>query len=307
MIEKFSQTNLETTEKLRENLGVVLCAKNKEGKLVSIQEQIKLAEEIGLRFVQFDFRHIPPEEMISTREALMEYRRQNPETQITIHGDNPLINPEELNFINEEKIRSEMDLLLDIKGDSYTVHPPAINSKTFEQATPGQKERIMHNFAHMFFVLLERLSQHDENFCIAFENMPNKGLEGSWGQTIDNMLFLLDTIRRAAVKVGIPDHLIGEHLGVTFDVNHALHGISEEEYSTTLESWFSELGESIRVIHIYVPSKFNNDFRFKLDKCQELASKFSPKARIYLESKQSAGITKSLLDKSRTNIPLEKL
>lgn len=302
MSESVPQINLDNIEKLRENLGVVLCAKNKEGKLVSVQEQIKLAEEMRLRSVQFDFRHMSLEEIILAREALIEYSRQNPETKISIHGDNPLINPEELDFINEEKIRSEIDLLLDLKGDSYTVHPPAINSKIFDEATPEQRERIMLNFAHIFRALLERLSQQDENICIAFENMPNKGLESSWGQTTEDMLSLIEIIRRVATEVGIPDHVISKHFGVTLDVNHALHGVDEGEYSSTLESWFSKLGENIKVVHVYVPSSVNDNFRFKLGKCLELASKFSPNARIYFESKQSAEVTKEVYGDAKKTI-----
>ncbi len=279
---------------LKENFGVVLCTKQKNGGTPSIEDQARLAEEMGLPAVQFDFRNRSLEELEQARKVLHEYRSKYPESTIDIHGDSPQINEQDLSMKTAERTITELELLQEVGGAAYTVHPPSINSKVFTGLPQEKRELIIGNYCEVFIKAIVEAIKNNKQLNIAIENMPVRGDEGAYGQTIEEIMSLIKKIQSELQKQGIDIETANKYIGVTLDVNHALHGAEGKDNLAVLENWFKGLGEYLRVIHLYTPSEAKEEFVDKYKTTIDLAAKYSPHAQIFLESKQNPEITKKV-------------
>ncbi len=286
----------ERKEKLKEGLGIVLCTRQKGGENALLDQQINLASELHLPAVQFDLRHRTNEEVSASLPGLEGFHENNAECAISIHGEVPKINQETLDISNQERIRNELELTQALGGVSYTVHPPNVASGTFETIEEGQKEKVLNNYARLFIPSIKSAIETGSDFTIALENMPTKGREGAWGQTPEDIELLLSTVCNvASLDTGIDIEEVRKHVGITFDVNHALHEAEDtEQADKLLTEWFIRLGNHMEVIHIYMPSSETDSFLHKYKKTLELAVEHAPHCRLFLESKNNADTTKSL-------------
>lgn len=285
---------VERREELKESLGIVFCAKEKTGRQVSIAEQIKAAEEIDPPSVQFDLRGKTDEEIRDSLDDLISYRDTHPDTKISIHGDNPVIDTSDLGLKNKDRIIRELDILQEFEG-SYTVHPPSIRSDVFEGLSRAQKNDIIDGYSAVLAHTVKKAIENEKEFSIAIENMPAEGSEGSWGQNLEDITILIEGIRKNLVAQGVDPDVAERYIGVTLDINHALEKTEEaSEYENILKPWFQKLGEHLRVIHVYAPSKVSQKFVSRYEMALDLASKFSPRARLFIESKHGLDITKQI-------------
>lgn len=294
-VDNIEESDAEKRERLEKSFGVVLCTKNKQGENTPLLEKIELAREMQLPSVQFDFRNRTVEEIQTAIPELLKYKQGYPEIIFSFHGDTPRVDEKTLDFINRDKIFGEIELLGDLKGESYTVHPFAVSKKVFEAASPGEKEKVINNYCTIFSEAIKSAINKGNNFYVAIENMPNKGEDGSWGQTVQEMMFLIKKIEEGTCEnIGLNKEKVCEYVGVTLDINHALEGVEIKDYESVLVEWFKKLGDYIKVVHLYTPSEANPEFKQKYDLVIDLAVKFSPKTRIFMESKQDPEITKQV-------------
>lgn len=304
MPESYSDQNLhegatERREQLKEGLGVTLCTKQKAGDSAVLTDQIAIAEEMQVPAVQFDFRDRTIEEIQAAKEALIKYRESNPSVALSIHGKNPEIDPATLDFTTKERTQTELELFQELSGESYTVHPPAVKAKVFAEAPAEMREKVIDNYAVMFASAAKKAFDAGQKFTLGVENMPAKGMEGSWGQTPEDILMLVQKVEQTIVVQGVDPVSAKGFVGATLDINHALRGAEPEAYAGILEQWFSSLGEHLRVVHLYAPSEPGREFEQKHKLSLDLASQFSPHARLFIESKQDANTTKQLYTAAR--------
>lgn len=291
--DNIEESDAEKREKLEKSFGVVLCTRNKKGENTPLLSKIELAQEMQLPSVQFDFRYRSIEEIQKAIPELEKYRQAYPETIFSLHGDTPMVDEKTFDFINRDKIFGEIELLGDLKGESYTVHPFAVSKKVFEAASSPDRERVINNYCDIFVEAIKSAINKSNKFSIAIESRPNKGANGSWGQTVQEMMLLIKKIEEDTVEnTGLNREKVCGYVGVTIDINHVLEGVEPADYETVLREWFKELGDYIKVVHLYTPSETDGDFRKKYELVMDLAVKFSPKARIFMESKQDPEITK---------------
>ncbi len=289
----------EKREKLKEGFGVVLCTKMKEGGTASIETQTKLAEEMNLSAVQFDFRNRTDKEIEQSKVMLADYKKTHPDVAISIHGETPKINEADLSFKNKNRTLREIGFLQQLSGESYTVHPPSISQKLFKELSDDARSQIIENYSGIFVQAVKSASGSESKFSLGIENMPVKGEDGSWGQNVEDILMLVKRIEQDIVEQGIDFKIAHEYVGATLDISHALHGADPKEYKNILESWFKKLGDYLRIIHLYTPSNPNEEFNEKYRLCLDLASQFNPNARLFMESKQSPEITKELYNSTK--------
>lgn len=287
---------LENIERLRQGLGIALCTKNKEGGINSLQEQITLAEEMGLARIQLDFRNRNLEDILGAKDAMLEYRRSHPDVAISIHGETPKIDDSTLDFKNHKLTLGEIEFLQEMSGESYTVHPPQINFKFFNELPEDVREKILQNYANMFAEAVLKAIGSDKRFSLAFENMSKTGEEGSWGQNVEDILMLIKKVENVIIEKGIESEVARSFVGATLDVNHALHGYKPEDYDGILYSWFTKLGEYLKVVHLYTPSDAGEDFKRKCKVSLELAAQYNPNALLFMETKQKPDATKRSYD-----------
>ncbi len=286
-----AETPAEKRTRLRNNIGVVLCTVQKNGTYSSPENQVKLAGEIDAPAVQFDFRDRTLEEIKGFASLLLDYRNLNPYSSISIHGDTPDFNDEDLTLKNYERIREELRFLQDIVGESYTVHPPLITSLVFKHLPPEIQNGLIENYAHVFIEAIEEAIAHDNKFCISIENMPHGSSEDLFGQTIEELLLLIRKIREDLPRHGISEEIAKNYIGITLDINNALNDVETIDYRLMLRRWFRGLGENIKVVYVNVPSNVTVIFVDKYNLALELAARYSPNARIMLKSKHNAETT----------------
>jgi hypothetical protein len=283
---------LKNIEKLRQGLGVAFCTKNKEGGICSLQEQITLAQEMDLATIQLDFRNRKLDDILDAKDVMLEYRRLHPDVAVSIHGQTTQIDASTLDFKNRELTLGEIEFLQEMSGESYTIHPPHINSRIFKELPEDVREKILQNYANIFAEAVLQAISKDKRFSLAFENMSNVGDEGSWGQNIEDILTLIKRVENTIIDKGIDPEIARSFVGATLDVNHALHGAELEDYDSVLNLWFSKLGEYLKVVHLYTPSEASEDFKRKCKLSIELAAQHNPNARLFMETKQGADATK---------------
>ena len=293
------EKNAERLEKLKEGFGVTLCAKQKDGEIIPLEDQIELAEKMDTSSVQFDFRNRTDEEIDRSAENLIKYRQEHPDMNLSIHGETPQIEAATLKLRNSDRTAKELILVQDLASESYTVHPPSINSKLFSGLPQETKDEIVGNYCSIFTEAIEKAVAAKKSFSLAIENMPNKGDEGSWGQTVDDIMLLIRKIESTLVSKGIDPTTAREYVGATLDINHALHDTETENYGDVLKSWFEGLGDYLKVIHLQAPSSIDRKFTEKCILSLELAARFNSNARLFMESKRNPETTEEIYKKSR--------
>ena len=282
---------IERRRELKDNFGIALSTRQKEGENMSLENQVEVAGQLELPSVQFDLRNRTTDEIHQALEALHTYKELHSFGHISIHGETPRIDESNLSFKNKDRITGELYLVQELLGESYTVHPPAINAKMFSGLPQDVQEKIIDNYSSIFVEAIQKAVVDKKKFSLAIENMPNKGDEGAWGQTVEDVLFLIKKIESTLVEQGIDPDLAHEYVGATLDVNHALHGVEPKDAKAVLESWFKNLGEYLKVVHLHTPSSPSESFVTKYEWALEFASQYNPRARLFMESKQDAQIT----------------
>jgi endonuclease IV len=295
----YEKTYRERREILRTGFGVALCTKIKEGGTASFENQVKLAEEMNLSAVQFDFRNRDDEEIEQSKTALSNYRKAHHDVALSMHGETSKIDETNLDFKNKQRTFGEIEFLQEISGESYTVHPPSINQKVFKELPDDARNRIIKNYSDMFAQVIKKAFGGEKKFSIAIENMPVKGNGGAWGQSIEDILLLLKKVEQSIIEQGVDPLIAHGYVGATLDVNHALHDANPKDYRNILESWFKGLGDYLKVVHLYAPSSNGEEFEEKYELCLELASQFNPNAKIFMESKQNPEVTKELYNSAK--------
>lgn len=296
-----SEKSLERRKMLLEGLGIVLCTKQKDGGFATFEDQIKLSEDLNLPSVQFDFRNREDDEFEKGLELIRLYKQTHPETVVSIHGETPKINESDLSIKNTKRIDEELNFIKEIGGESYTVHPPSINSKLFDSLPPETKDSIIENYCSIFIDAIKAQSAKNDRFSVAIENMPTKGEDGSWGQKIEEIISLIKNIEARLLQESFNPTEAKSHVGATLDINHALHGANREDYEHILESWFKGLGEYLRVIHVYTPSQADDSFNDKMMLSLKFALQFNPNARLFVESKQNPASTKEIYTRVKSS------
>ncbi|HEU5114409.1 MAG TPA: hypothetical protein VFT82_01425 [Candidatus Paceibacterota bacterium] len=285
----------ENREKLKEGLGLSFSARRRDDQVISIGDQIELAETMEIPAAQFDFRGKTDEEVEEARAALTAYRQTHPDRALSIHGANPEIDQKTLDMSTKSRTAAELSLLAEANGESYTVHPPSIGTKLFASIPQNAQEAIVRNYAATLASALKAAIDSGKEFMIGIENMPAKGEDGAWGQNPDELSVLIRSTQEAAAALDVDPETIRKSIGATLDVNHALQDAQLENFDPMLKVWFERLGDLIKIIHIYAPSKESKEFEARYRITLDLAAQYSPNARIFLESKQDAGATEKAL------------
>lgn len=294
-----SEEQLERKEEIEKGFGIVLCTKQKNGETAQLKDQIEFAEKMDLPSVQFDFRNRKKEEITQNIEALINFKEKNPDVSISIHGGTPEINEVTLDLKNKEQIIDELELLQKLSGESFTVHPLSINSEFFNNLPTETKNILIENYCSVFVKAIKEGIDKGNKFTIAIENMDSKGKDGSFGQTLEDITFLINKIQEQAVKQGVDSKVVKEYIGATLDINHALSSTEDINYQTILEKWFEGLGDYLKVIHLYTPSNWDQKFNNKYQTSIDLATKFNPNAKLFMESKQDPKITQNVYTQTK--------
>lgn len=294
--ENNAESFAEIRKKLAEGFGIAVCTTQKSGHTTSLIEQIGFIEKLCPACVQFDFRNRTAEEIREAVPLFETFRKNNPDMALSLHGESPKINEDDAGMKNQERITYELSLATLLSAESFTVHPPSINFKLYSELDGKTQDTIIDSYASVFAEYLEKVNGSEKVFCVAIENMPGKGDGGAYGQTPDELNTLISRIKTLLLNKGILPERIEESLGVTLDINHALHDIENDHYEEVLEHWFGTLGQKIRVIHLYTPSKYDSVYAGKYELVLNLAARYSSRARILMESKQSFEVTKNVYE-----------
>lgn len=281
-------------EKLKESFGIALSTKQKEGGTFSLESQAEMAEGMNLNSVQFDFRNRSIEEIRAASPDLIKYRETHPDVILSIHGETPRIDETSGDYANKDRIAEELKIADELGSESYTVHPPAIKQELYYKLPEQTRETLIRNYINIFIDQLRKQTVESKSFSLAIENMPNEGEVGAFGQTPEVILALIQKIEEELKLNGLDPEIAHNSVGATLDINHALHGINPSEYEATLESWFQKLGDYLKVVHIYTPSKMSNEFTQKYNAALELAARYNPNAKLFMESKQAPETTQVL-------------
>lgn len=291
--------NAERREKLRQGFGLVLCTRQKDESLAVLSDQIETAETIRPAAVQFDFRNRSIQEIREAQDTLVGLRDSLPGMDLSIHGESPKIDEGTLSIKNSDRIQEELDVLMLVNGESYTVHPPSVSEEKFKQAPAHVRETVVRNYADTFSSAIVKAIGEDKKFSIAIENMPVKGPDGTWGQQVEDVLALIGAVESSLVEQGVDIDIAREYVGATLDVNHALHTIEAHQYERVLRPWFEQLQDRLRVVHLYMPAEYGVDLEEKYKLTLNLASEYCPEARIFIESKRDKETTKNIYSKVR--------
>jgi hypothetical protein len=289
---------VETRRKLHESLGIVFCTEQKDGSHVPLVEQIHLAETLELPSVQFDFRKRSEEEIIEARDALRVFHETHPDVVISIHGETPQIDPEALDIRNKSHISTTLEHVLEFANGPYTVHPLALRDQTWKKLSVETQNILLSKYTSVF---TSAFNQHACGlFSIAIENMPKKGADGAWGQTPEDIYTLVQHISEYCMANGDTPEIAEHRVGITLDINHALHDVDPADWEAELTSWFKKFGTRIRVIHLYVPSHYGETLDTKYQLVLDLATTYSPDAQLFLESKQDTEKTTAVYSSIHT-------
>jgi sugar phosphate isomerase/epimerase len=284
----------ERRELLQSEMAVAFSTKSKDGSLITLQEQIECFEAIGAKSVQFDFRNRMPHAQEAMGERLAAFRELHDDVAISLHGETPKIDETTLTISNADVIAKEIDIAKTVEAESFTVHPPAVRQELFDEATLEMRNKVIGEYASLFAEKIKVAIDEGKRFSIAIENMPAEGKDGAWGQTPQDIKFLIQKVEETLVKTyDVHPDVAHEYVGATLDINHALASTENtEEFESVLEGWFQELAEYIKVIHLYTPSDVNAHLMDKFTTTLNLAARYSPDTHVFLESKQNSEVTK---------------
>ena len=281
---------------LQREMAVAFSTRSKNGSLVTLQEQIEFFGELELHSAQFDFRNRMPHAQEAMGETLATFRELHSDVAISLHGETPTIDETTLKIKNADILARELDISKEIEAESFTVHPPAVSQEHFDAVSEEERNKVIANYASLFAEKIKIAIDEGRRFSVAIENMSDEGGIGAWGQTPEAIKHLVQSIEHQLVnKYNVHPDVAHQYVGTTLDVNHALASVDDpEQFESTLEKWFQELAEYIKVIHLYTPSDVNAHLMAKFDMTLSLAARYSPDAHIFLESKQVPEITKKV-------------
>ncbi|MEI6190927.1 MAG: hypothetical protein WCP24_00990 [bacterium] len=293
------ESAVESREKLKNNLGLVLCTRQKNGQRLLVKDQAEMAEQINLASVQFDFRGQTEEQISAGWDALLKLRVEHPQMNISIHGETPKFDEETLEIKNKERVSAELKAAELLGVTEYTVHPLPIGQKLFDSLPAETKDKLINNYCKTLGESVVEMIAIGKTIPLSIENMSGEGVDGLYGQKVEELVLLLEKIKAYLIGRGLSADEVEKNLGITFDINHALHNIPAEDYEKVLRPWFENLKDKIKVIHLYAPSAVNPDYQNKYKLVLDLASEFSPQAKLFLESKQSPEVTNAIFTETK--------
>lgn len=288
---------LEKRNRLKNNIGVVLCTIQKDGTYNHHEEQIQLAKDLNSPSIQFDFRERTMNEIGSFATNIIEYRNENLHTSISIHGDTPELDETNLQIKNHDRVREELRFLQDISGESYTIHPPNITSQIFKSIPKEVQTKIVENYTRVFTDAIKEAITHNNKFHINIENMPHGASGDLFGQSADEILLLLKSVREDLHLHGIDTEMAHAYTGVALDINHVLHDVETIDYRVVLRRWFRALGENVKVVYINTPTNLVESFINRYNLTLELSARYCPRARIMLKSRKDSETTLAIFER----------
>jgi len=276
-------------KRLLENWGISLQGQAQESVDI-LRQQFDLAKNLRLKEWQVDFRGRPFDLI---EDELLKFRQESPATNISFHGETPQINEGSLNIRNIERLHKEINLAIEVGSDIYTVHPPSISREIFYRLSSEQQGVLLQNYAIFFAKSIKQALDSGKQIVVAVENMPAG--EDKFGQSIEEVSLLLNKIGEILNKqYNMSSQDIERFVGLTLDVNHALHGaVDVLAREKILRSWFESLGKRIKAFHIYCPTN-QEGFQHKFGQFLKLYKEYGIDAPIYLESKKSLEKTREI-------------
>jgi endonuclease IV len=263
-----------------------------------LHQQFELAKDLGVKELQIDLRKIdlrnmPPNLIDLIKDELLKFKRERPEINISFHGKTPRINESSLEIENIKRFQMEIDLVIEVGVNIYTLHPPSIYSDVFYRLSPEQQEILLQNYANFLAQSIKKALDSGREMVIAIENMPAG--KGKFGQSIEEIILLLNEVERVLKqKYGMFFRDAERFVGVTLDVNHALHGINDVlTMEETFRNWLKNLGRRIKAFHFYCHTD-PNVFRRKFIRFLKLYEEYGLDVPIYLESKKSIEKTREI-------------
>lgn len=280
-----------TKERLIQNWGISFSSKHKDGNTVTVEDEIRLAQDLDLHNVQIDLKD---KDVSALRRKLLEFVRANDENlSVSLHSEIPQIDEETLGVKNAEKIEEEIDLAVTLGAKVFTIHPPNISKKLFDSISGNQRESIIENYCVFLSKAVMSVLKSGKSLTIAVENLPAKGEGGNFGQTPEEIKILIDRIKDIlTVRMGIEPSEVDKFVGITLDVNHALSGKTETQEELT--SWIKILFGSVKAFHVYAPGEVDQKFNERFDLVMSLCREYGIDVPIYLESKQDLRTTKKV-------------
>lgn len=280
-------------QRLLENFGISFSAKSKEKTLFSVEEQLAVARELGLKELQVDLRS--RSDAVNIKDALLEFKTKFPKTNISLHGETAQFDKSTFELKNANKLRQEIELAIEIGSDIYTIHPPSISRKLFSRLSEEQQAKIIDNYATFYAGSIKHAIDSDKPLTVAVENMPAKGETGSWGQSPEEINLLVNKITEILNnQYDINPKDTERFVGITLDISHALATTSWNEREAVMRKWFNTFGTKIKAFHIYSPSNPGIEFNQKLSQFIKLYKEYGSDSPIYLESKHKPETTKNV-------------
>lgn len=263
-----------------------------------LHQQFELAKDLGVKELQIDLRKIdlrnmPPNLIDIIKDELLEFKRELPEVNISFHGKAPRINESSFELENIKRFQMEIDLVIEVGANIYTVHPPSISSATFHRLSPEQQEKLLQAYANFLAQSIKKALDSGREIVIAVENMPAG--KGKFGQSIEEIILLLNKVKTILEqKYGVVPQDAERFVGVTLDVNHAIHGINDVlTMEETFRNWLKNLGKRIKTFHFYCHTD-PNVFRRRFSRFLKLYEEYGLDSPIYLESKKSIEKTREI-------------
>lgn len=290
-------------QRLLENWGISFQSQAQESAAI-LSQQFELAQNLGLKEWQVDLRGDRPLGLI--REALLKFKQESPTTNISFHGETPQIDDKSLDIRNVERLREEINLAIETGSDIYTVHPPSISRETFYQLPPEQQEAFLRKYAAFFAESIKQALDSGKQIVVAIENMPAGKTQ--FGQDVEEIWRLINKLDEVLEKqYNIQPQDVERLVGLTIDVNHAIHGVVDPaERERILRRWFESFGKRIEAFHIYCHTS-PESFQQKFSQFLRLYEEYEIDAPIYLESKKPIEKTKEIFLAGRENPEIQMI
>lgn len=287
-------------QRLLENWGISFQAQVEESAAM-LSQQFELAKKLRLKELQVDLRGDRSLGLI--RKALLKFKQESPTTNTSFHGETPQIDEELLDIRNTEKLGEEINLAIETESDIYTVHPPSVSSETFHRLPHQRQEALLQNYAAFFADSIRRALALGKQLVVAIENMPaGKTQFGQNVEEIGRLINKLDEILEKQHNIKPQD--IERFVGLTIDVNHALHGAVElAEREKILRNWFESFGKRIKAFHIFCPTN-PEGFQQKFSQFLKLCKEYGIDTPLYLESKKPIKKTEEIFLVGRAEIQI---
>jgi endonuclease IV len=289
-------------KRLLENWGISFQGQAQES-IDMLRQQFELVKNLRLKEWQVDLRE---RSLNLIEDELLKFRQESPATNISFHGETPQINEGSLDIRNIERLRQETNLAVEVGSDIYTVHPPSISREIFYRLSSEQQGVLLQNYANFFAESIKQALDSGKQLVVAIENMPAG--EDKFGQSIEEVSLLLNKIDEILNKqYNISSQDIERFVGITLDVNHALHGaVDVSAREKILRSWFDGFGKKIKAFHIYCPTN-PEGFQHKFGQFLKLYKEYGIDAPIYLESKKSLKKTREIFLVGKENPEIQMI